>query len=69
MSNSDQSFFVSESVKLAREMNLPDARRYLRGLLEIAGDSPEVEDVRHAAVLLDQSDRQLELIISSKAVR
>lgn len=55
-------YFVSESIKLARQMNLPDARHYLRGMLNLIGDVEEAHDIRDAAILLDQSDRQLELI-------
>lgn len=55
-------FFLQSSVNHARTMPLTDSVRYLRGLLEVAGDHPAVSELRHAFVCLTESDRQLELI-------
>ncbi len=60
-------FFLSESMKLARELPMSEARLYLRGFMELACDSPEADSVRKAAIRLDQSDRQLELLIIKSA--
>ena len=66
MSASDQNFFIQESVRLARGMNIADARSYLRGLLEITGEDEATQPVRAAVIHLDESDRQLELIASAQ---
>lgn len=55
-------YFISESLKLARQLNLPDARSYLAGMLEMIGECAAAQEIRRAFVLLDESDRQLELL-------
>ena len=64
MSAQSRAFFVQESLKLAHSLPLPDCRNYLRGMLEMIGQCDEAHDIRSAAIHLDESSRQLELIIS-----
>lgn len=64
---SPSEFFITESLRLARQMNLPDARLYLRGLLELAGNHDQAAPIRKATILLDESDRQLELLTQPAA--
>lgn len=58
-------FFVQHSVLQARRMAMPEARQYLRGLLELAGTT-ELPDVRQAYAHLAECDAQLELISSGQ---
>jgi hypothetical protein len=60
-------YFISESLKLARQLNLPDARAYLGGMLDLIGECEAANEIRRAFVLLDESDRQLELLATGKA--
>lgn len=55
-------FFMQETIRIVRQMNLPDARRYLGGLLELLGDCDEAHTLRTVLMHLDESDRQLDLI-------
>ena len=66
MSEIDVKFFLAESLKLARQMTIPDARRYLAGLLEAIEDHDMADAVRRAVVHLDESDRQLQLLCDIK---
>ena len=50
----------------ARSLPLADAIRFLRGALLVAGESPEMTDVRNAYIGLQANDAQLELIASGQ---
>lgn len=55
-------FFVRGAIAHARTLPIGEAVKFLRGLLEMAGDQPEVAEVRQVFVKLSDSDHQLELI-------
>lgn len=61
MSNA-QEYFIAESIAHARTLPLPDAVRFLRGLLESCGDENALAPIRNVYIALSQSDNQLELI-------
>lgn len=61
--NEAEEFFVCESIGRARELPLPDAIKFLRGLLSVCGDENEaVSVIRSNFTHLSESDRQLHLI-------
>jgi hypothetical protein len=60
----DEQFCVAEIAQCARRMSYPDSFRLLRGFLKLAGDAPEVHDLRDAVLALDAADAQLELLAS-----
>ena len=62
-----QEFFIRESLALARSLDIPSARLYLQGLLAMIGECDEAHAIRNAVVLLDESDRQLELLAQTKS--
>ena len=63
MSASD--FFIKETLSHVHSMRIGEAREFLHGLLEVAGEgNSDVEEVRRAYVLLNESHLQLELISS-----
>lgn len=53
-------YFIHRSIEFARTMGVPDARRYLAGLLDVLGDRNEADDLRQALIHLDESDKRLE---------
>jgi hypothetical protein len=60
--NSQVDYFVREAIRHGRALPMKDSVRFFAGLLQLAGDQPEVASVRNAFTLLQESDRQLELL-------
>lgn len=64
--SSHREYFFQEAIAHARTLPVPDAVKFLGGLLQSCTDNDGVAPVRNAFIALSQSDRQLELIQSGQ---
>jgi hypothetical protein len=58
--------FEATAVAMVREMRVCDAAPFLRGLMILTEDRPEMDRVRRVYTDLTHADEQLELIASGK---
>ncbi len=57
-----EQYCITQAVKIARQMSYRDSLRFLRGLLLLCGDAPEVAELRAALISASAADAQLQLI-------
>ncbi len=62
----DIAFYRATTAATARTLPLADALRFLHGALIVAGECPQMEEVRRVYIGLQASDAQLELIASGQ---
>jgi hypothetical protein len=62
-----EQFFLVEATRYARTLSYCDTLLFLRGLLLLAGDAPEVADLRDALRSMEGGDQQLKLIADPQA--
>lgn len=62
MMNDDAQFFLSESIRYARQLPVNDCLRFLRGMLDNLDGGSAGADLRSIIAQLSASDAQLELI-------